>query len=214
MKKCSKCLIEQDLNCFYKDNNSADGVHSWCKKCKKISRQLWRLDPGNQKKDRVTAKRFRDNHPQDGKNRYRQKHQSDSTYFARLAKESRQRRGEDYLRYRREYDKHQRKTNPLYKIRRVCSNRIVSAIHRLGFKKQSTTAKMLGCEWLTLKEHLESKFQPGMTWDNYGEWEIDHITPCCSAATLEELEKLQHFTNLQPLWLEDHRQKTIKDIGQ
>jgi len=43
-----------------------------------------------------------------------------------------------------------------------------------------------------------------MSWDNYGEWHIDHIIPLCSATTVEELEKLCHYTNLQPLWAEEN----------
>ena len=69
---------------------------------------------------------------------------------------------------------------------------------------------ILGCNSQTLKQHLESKFESWMNWDNYGNpkdgvyepnktWDIDHIIPLSSAINEEELIKLNHYTNLQPL---------------
>jgi hypothetical protein len=51
-----------------------------------------------------------------------------------------------------------------------------------------------------------------MTWDNYGRggWHIDHIIPSSSAIDIESLIKLQHYTNLQPLWAIDNMKKGSK----
>jgi hypothetical protein len=49
-----------------------------------------------------------------------------------------------------------------------------------------------------------------MNWDNYGDWHLDHIIPLCEAKTEEELFKLNHYTNLQPLWAEDNLKKNRK----
>lgn len=66
---------------------------------------------------------------------------------------------------------------------------------------------MLGCSYEELITHLESKFIIGMNWRNYGEWHIDHIIPISSGKTIEEIESLSKYTNLQPLWAEDNIRK-------
>ena len=65
----------------------------------------------------------------------------------------------------------------------------------------------LGCSLEELKVYIESKFEPWMSWDNYGKyngelnygWDIDHITPISKANTEEDVIKLNHYSNLQPL---------------
>jgi len=72
----------------------------------------------------------------------------------------------------------------------------------------------LGCSIPELKIHLESKFQEGMTWDNwsYTGWHIDHIIPLSSfnLQNREEFLKACHYTNLQPLWAEENFSKNDK----
>jgi hypothetical protein len=77
--------------------------------------------------------------------------------------------------------------------------------------KKSNTSVILGCEWETLKLHVESLFKLGMSWDNYGEWQIDHIVPCFTANNEDELIRLNHYTNLQPLWKSEHLIKTLSE---
>jgi hypothetical protein len=65
---------------------------------------------------------------------------------------------------------------------------------------------IIGCTPSFLKEYIENQFKDGMSWDNYGfyGWHIDHIIPLSSAKTEEDLYKLSHYTNLQPLWMIDN----------
>ena len=61
---------------------------------------------------------------------------------------------------------------------------------------------------------MESQFTDGMTWDNWGKygWHVDHKVPLSSAKTPDELIKLCHYTNLQPLWAKDNLSKGAKII--
>ena len=79
-----------------------------------------------------------------------------------------------------------------------------------GYAKSSKTTAILGCDWKTLKLHIERQFTKNMTWENRSEWHIDHIVPLASANTEEELIALNHYTNLRPMWAEDNLSKGAK----
>jgi hypothetical protein len=76
--------------------------------------------------------------------------------------------------------------------------------------KSSKTMAIIGCDLDLLRLHLEERFSPGMSWDNYGDWHVDHIIPLAKASTQEEVERLSHYTNLQPLWAKDNIVKGCK----
>ena len=83
-------------------------------------------------------------------------------------------------------------------------------MRRLGYKKTSKTAEILGCSFEEFKVHIENQFIDGMSWDNYPEWEYDHIYPISLAESEEHLLQLNHYTNFQPLWAEDNIRKGNK----
>lgn len=76
--------------------------------------------------------------------------------------------------------------------------------------KRGKFKEYVGCTIDELKAHLESKFTEGMSWENRSQWHIDHIIPLSSAKTPEDLYKLLHYTNLQPLWAVDNLKKGCK----
>ena len=73
----------------------------------------------------------------------------------------------------------------------------------------------VGCTKEELKMHIELQFKDGMTWENYGQWHIDHIRPCASFDLLdpEQARQCTHYTNLQPLWAKDNLSKGSKYIN-
>jgi hypothetical protein len=102
----------------------------------------------------------------------------------------------------------------------IVRNRIKSALKtQLSRKnvKYVSVAKneaLLGCSIEFLKAHLESKFQPGMSWDNWSHkgWHVDHIVPISAFDLTDEAQLKQacHYTNLQPLWAKDNLKKHAK----
>jgi hypothetical protein len=101
-----------------------------------------------------------------------------------------------------------RKKSTEYKIKNNVRKRIRDAIKRKYPTEYITpTEEILGCKIEAFREHLESKFEPWMTWENYGlyngefnyGWDIDHITPLSQANTVEGIYELNHYENLQPL---------------
>ena len=72
----------------------------------------------------------------------------------------------------------------------------------------------MGCSVSFLKGFLEAKFKEDMTWENHGEWHIDHIKPCLSFNLLDEekQKKCFHYTNLQPLWADENLSKGFRNL--
>ena len=108
---------------------------------------------------------------------------------------------------RRAYHVKKLKTDIAYKLRCQMSIRINNALKL--YKKSEATSKLVGCSFNYLKQYISSKFKKGMTWKNYGKWQIDHIVPCCkfNLSTKSEQKKCFHYTNLQPLWAKDNLSK-------
>lgn len=93
---------------------------------------------------------------------------------------------------------------------RVASNlrsRISNVLQ--GRRKFFSLGEVIGCSLDELKAWLEGWFEPGMSWENYGDWEIDHSRPCASFDLLEpdQQRKCFHYLNLRTLWKAENRSK-------
>lgn len=111
--------------------------------------------------------------------------------------------------YNKEYQKSRRKNDNLFRLSNNLRSRL-SLVFKLNGYKKNSTKNLLGCDFKEAKIYLESLFKEGMNWNNYGDWEIDHIIPLSSAKSQEELIKLCKIDNLQPLWKKDNRVKHAK----
>jgi len=101
--------------------------------------------------------------------------------------------------------------DPQGHLAHIVSSRIQSALHS---DKEKHSIEYLGCSIQHFKEHIEKQFTKGMTWDNYGEWQIDHIIPLkYENPTIEETIERLHWENTQPLWATDNIAKGNRYIG-
>jgi hypothetical protein len=107
------------------------------------------------------------------------------------------------------YKKHRRQTDLNYRIRELLRSRLWRALKDQSAEKHEDILKLTGCSLEQLKIHIESLFTEGMSWENYGEWHMDHALPCASfdLTKTEDQKKCFHFTNLQPLWEADNKSK-------
>lgn len=98
----------------------------------------------------------------------------------------------------------------VYAIRERVRCLIKECIKRSGSNKSSKTSEILGCSTIEFKKHIERQFTKGMSWENMGEWHLDHIVPISSAKTEEDIYALNHHTNLRPLWASENLRKSNK----
>lgn len=111
---------------------------------------------------------------------------------------------EAYRMLSNQWDKDRRIKDPNYRIACNMRSRLSKALR--GLIKQSSAIDDLGCSLDEFRLYLESRFEPGMSWDNYGhginKWNIDHIEPL-SGSDLSDpkvQKRLSHYTNLRPMW--------------
>lgn len=103
--------------------------------------------------------------------------------------------------------KTRRHNDPIFKLSTNLKRNIRAIFKKNGVSKKSKTLDIIGCSYDEFKIHIETKFESWMNWDNYGlyngkpdyGWDVDHIIPLKTAKTEEDIIRLNHYTNLQPL---------------
>lgn len=103
-----------------------------------------------------------------------------------------------------------RKIDPLFVLKMRIRSRIHNGLRAIGKLKTMHTEMFIGCSFAELKIHVERQFTKGMTWENRDQWHIDHIIPLSTAKTEEDVIRLNHYTNLRPLWAKDNLAKSDK----
>ena len=114
--------------------------------------------------------------------------------------------------YLSEYQNRKKKYDLQFRIACNLRSRLWQAIKNV--QKKGSAIRDLGCSISELKVSFEKQFKPGMTWENYGEWHIDHVKPLSvfDLSDRKELLKAVHYTNLQPLWARENISKRNKII--
>lgn len=213
-KICSICHRELTLENFRRDRTRKDGFHPWCKECQRIKRKESRNNNEVVKEgERRRHKKYNQGKGKDTRRKYRQlpkakayrKKYQESEAGKRSIKKNRLKLKESG--YQKRYAKEKWDNDIEYRLTKLLRGRVRAAITK-GYKS-AHTLELLGCSIDELKVHLEQQFEPGMTWDNYGEWHIDHIIPCnYFDLTKEENQRICfNYRNLQPLWAEENHKK-------
>jgi hypothetical protein len=184
-KTCLSCGSEKSINEFSKDKTKRDGLQASCKSCNKTYRS----------KNKNRIKEY-------------QKEYMVTNHEALLMQKKLYHRNNKKAIWERVRIK--LSTDIELKIKKNLRVRLYIALKRNS--KKGSAVKDLGCSIAYFKRYMESRFQPGMGWDNYGQWHIDHQIPLSSfdLQNREELLKACHYTNLQPLWASENLSKGDK----
>jgi hypothetical protein len=169
------------------------------KKTDKVKESNKKYRENNKEKIKISNKNYRINNPDKLKEYY---HNNRTTIIVRSKNW-----GKSNKKIRNANAKLKREANPVYKLTGHLRTMIGSLLKNRGYRKKSKTAKILGCSFYEFKAHIETQFLPWMDWQNHGKynkqlnfgWDLDHIIPMASAKTEEDVIRLNHYTNFQPL---------------
>ena len=235
-KICSKCCLERPIENYYPNRGKCKVC--FLNECKEkynknretvLNKKKEKYDPIKEKeKNQINYRRHREKRLKQQKEYVEKNKEKVAQYKKQWAQEKK-----EHLReYRKKYNlenkdyinerNHKRlKNDPLYAFTVAIRKNILKAFRKRGFDKRSSTQIILGCTFEEFKIYMESKFEDWMNWDNRGlyngtpnyGWDVDHIIPVTTGNTIEEIIKLNHYTNLQPLCSYINRDVKKDDTG-
>lgn len=222
-KTCTKCGVTLSVEMFPWHDKEKRRKHAHCKECRRKYYRDYRennrveIAARNEKyykenKDKIAeqAREYR---------KTREAKEADGHYKETMAEWYRayyknyRLEHKDYYRNKKKIWKKNAANKIEYRLREALRKRIQKVLK--GQSKSGRTAELLGCSIEQFKNYVASLFTEGMTWDNYGEWHIDHIKPCASfdLSVTEQQRECFNYKNLQPLWAEDNLRKGAKYAG-
>lgn len=191
--KCLTCKNEypMDKSYFRKSKAYSHGYRPQCKKCLVI------LDKDKRNRNKESIKKSHQKWNESNKDYYKNYYQQNKDY---MLERSSKRWTERY------------RTEPEFKLKALFRRRFS---YFLNGRITDNIKNYIGCSIEELRKHLENNFADGMSWENHGEWHIDHIIPVSSfdyspGKIEESLHKCWHYSNLQPLWASDNLKKSNK----
>jgi len=116
--------------------------------------------------------------------------------------------------YKRDYERKRRTEDPKYRLGVRTRTAVWQLLKERNIDKANKTFNLLGYTIEELMIHLEKQFTDGMTWENYGEWHVDHKKPMTlfefHSTDDEGFKECWSLDNLQPLWEKDNLSKGIR----
>jgi hypothetical protein len=185
IRECNTCKQKKDLNDFPKCPASSLGRTRKCKVCTSV------YDKQKYEKNK-------------------ERHNKLSREYARKNREKINARNREL--YREKNPPKKKQSPELKKLINNQRSRMSHALARTSTKKQAGTTCYIGCTYEQLYIWIGLHLTDGMTWDNYGEWEVDHILPISSFNLEIESERYKAFNwkNCRPLWKKENNQKRGK----
>ena len=199
-KVCTKCSIEKSLLEYNVCSRVKDGRKAECRECQRLGTKEYKL------KNKEKIKEYNSKWNSENKFYYQEYGKIWRVENYDKVLETRKRFKEKNPSYNNNYNKQRKKQDVLFRLIFDMRN----SVNRYLKYRSKRTFDIVGCTPEFLKEHLGTQFIDGMSWNNRSEWHIDHIIPLSSAKTEEELYKLCHYSNLQPLWAGDNLSKGTK----
>ena len=228
MKVCNVCKVSKPLLDFAKDKTRADGLHSRCRVCgaqsckqyregnkdklaeykkqyykankEKVAQSQKQYKEVNKDKVAQSNKQYKEANKDKVAQSNKQYYEANKEKVAQSQKQYREANKDKVAQSNKQYMRNRRMEDPLFKFKDGIRNLIGNAIRKKGFSKTSSTFDILDAPQEVVRSHLESQFTEGMSWDNRGDWHIDHFIPVSYAKNDEEVLILNHYRNLQPLW--------------
>jgi len=207
-KTCTKCGKEYPatLEYFHKEVRCKSGLGSRCKSCTRKYARNWRKD-NRESINEYKRKYYQENHEKYCEHN-RQYYQQNKEKFREYQLQWEDKNPD----YRREYVKKRRAQNPRLRVSRSVSESIRYSLK--DGKNGRHWETLVGYTCKDLMDHLESQFTEGMSWENYGEWHIDHRRPIADidfADTSDpDFKVCWSLWNLQPLWGKENMSKNAK----
>ena len=205
-KVCTKCGKElpATVEYFYSQKGAKIGLTGQCKECIKEKSRRWSFE--NKEKRKET----RLENLEKRRERERKYAKDNKERIVEYTKMWREENKNNINEYTKKYIYKRRRENVEFRILDTCRKRLYKAI--ANNRKTASTIELIGCTPAELKQHLEKQFRDGMSWENYGEWHVDHIVPCSlfDFTKPEDQRACFNYTNLQPLWAIDNIRKSNK----
>jgi len=206
-KKCNKCNEVKLITEYHKNGKY---YYSICKQCKREYRveNYERESEIRKQRDEINKDKINEQKREYRKGDvYKQYRINNTEKYKEYNIEYYKNNKDKVNKQKLEYIKNKYKNNELFRLSQNIRRGISLSFKKNGFTKKSRTYEILGCTYEEFKVHIESLWQPWMNWDNYGlyngelnyGWDIDHIIPSSSSESEEDIIKLNHHTNLQPL---------------
>lgn len=219
-KNCKRCNIEKEVISFCKNQSKKDGLEIYCRECnkeykkehyvknKKVISEKHKIYYLENKETIIEkVKEYSNDNKEYKKEYFKEYYLKNKQDIIEKVKEYNIENKESKRNYIKTYSKNRKVNDPLYKLSINIRNSILYSLKMKGCVKKLKTNEILGCSFEEFQIHLENKFESWMSWNNRGlyngsfnyGWDIDHIIPLSSAKTEDEIIRLNHYSNLQPL---------------